>query len=618
MKNTTIILFGILFCICIFSCKTETKDTSRHTDNTFCNPMNLDYGFKGSGDKARRTSADPVIVLFKDKYYLFATNDRGEFRVSDDLINWKSLPFDPEFVKLAFTTDEWHGSASLAPAVAADENYMYYINFYGPKVTEHENIVDVFRTDDPESGKWEVVSTIRNTADPTLFIDKGRFFVYHGLGAGSPTQVFELDAETMTEIPNSAKNLREKIEDVHTLNAGYYLGGRGISDKTDTGFLIDTPEYDYLPCPEGPWVVENNGKYYLQIATPGTANQWYSDAVFVSDSPTGTFEEMPYNPVSMKAGGFINSAGHSCVFKDKYDNWWQVATMWLGVHQGFERRLGLFPVKFDGEGRMRVYTALGDYPMLVPQHKFDPDKEYLARWFIQSYNKKLTVSSTYENYIPENASDEDIRSWWSAETGNAGEWMVMDLGKETEINALQINFAEQDVVLDTPDETDYHAYKLYISDNGTDWEILLDKSENRKAVPHDYTELDNAVKTRYLKLENVHTPKSGKFAVSDLRVFGKGNGNLPSQVAKTTAVRNPKDERFTKIEWTKADDADGYLVRFGYAPDFLNLCVQVKGGDINTLSNHLLTKGIKYYYRIDAYNGSGITEGNIIDDGLTP
>lgn len=602
----------ILLLIC-FSCNTDKKEETEQVP-TFCNPLNLDYGFKGSGEIARRAAADPVIVLFKDKYYLFATNDRGGFRVSDDLMNWKSLPFDSAFAKAAFTVDDMHEGASLAPAVAADDNYMYYINFSGPKVKDGNNNVDVFRTDNPESGKWEAISTIRNTADPAIFIDNGRYFVYHGLGADSPTQVFELDPETMTEIPGSAKFLREPIKDVSMCNSGYHLGNRGISDKLDTDFLIDIPEYNRLPCPEGPWVIKNNETYYLQYATPGTASYWYVDIVMEGKNPMGPFEEMPYNPVSMKAGGFISSAGHSCVFKDKFGNYWQAATMWLGVHQGFERRIGLFPVKFDEQGRMKVYIVLGDYPMIIPQRKFDPDKEYLAKWFVQSFNKKISTSSVYNNFVPQNASDEDVRTWWSAATGDKGEWLTMDLERITDIEAIQINFAEQDVIMDSSDETDYHAYKLFVSKDGKKWDLLIDKSENRKAVPHDYTDLVKTIEARYLKLENIHTPKEGKFAVSDLRVFGKGNGKLPDKSEITDVARNSRDERFMRINWTKSENADGYLVRFGYQPDFLNLCVQVKGKDVTTLSNHLLTKGVKYYYRIDTYNSSGITEGTIMAD----
>ena len=43
----------------------------------------------------------------------------------------------------------------------------------------------------------------------------------------------------------------------------------------------------------------------------------------------------------------LSSIVGSCVFKDKYENWWQVTSMWVGNHDEFERRIGLFPVSFD-------------------------------------------------------------------------------------------------------------------------------------------------------------------------------------------------------------------------------------------------------------------------------
>ena len=39
--------------------------------------------------------------------------------------------------------------------------------------------------------------------------------------------------------------------------------------------------------------------------------------------------------------------------------------------------------------------------------------------------------------------DEDIRTYWSAESGNEGEYVVIDLEEESLVNAIQINFAEQ-------------------------------------------------------------------------------------------------------------------------------------------------------------------------------
>ena len=46
----------------------------------------------------------------------------------------------------------------------------------------------------------------------------------------------------------------------------------------------------------------------------------------------------------------------------------------------------------------------------------------------------------------------------------------------------------------------------------------------------------------------------------------------------------------------------------------MNQCIQVKGNETTELLLHILTKGVKYYYRVDTYNDSGITEGNVISE----
>jgi len=47
-----------------------------------------------------------------------------------------------------------------------------------------------------------------------------------------------------------------------------------------------------------------------------------------------------------------------------------------------------------------------------------------------NYNKPVWVSSTLGGYLPNNAVDESIKTYWSAKTGDAGEWIVTDLGNE--------------------------------------------------------------------------------------------------------------------------------------------------------------------------------------------
>lgn len=601
MKNKLSLLLVSFF---LFSCAENKQVTEQQT--TFCNPMNLDYGWGcfQKREKKARTAADPVIVLFKDKYYLFTTMDIGGYRVSDDLITWKDVYFNPEIHASALDIDHY-----VAPAVAADDNYVYFINFTRDRSKKK---VDVIRSADPENGKWEKCGEVRRMADPCLFIDDGRFYFYYGLGAEQSTTFFEVNPETFEEIEGTKKVLREYITDVKECTSGYHFGRRELYDEIDASAWMG--KFEKIPCPEGAWIVKNNDKYYLQYATPGTICNWYCDIVMESDSANGGFVEQPYNPVSLKVGGFIGGAGHSCVFKDKYGNWWQATSMWIGNHDEFERRIGLFPVSFDAKGRMRTHTVLGDYPMLLPQKKFEPQDISAFGWMLQSFNKACMASSSLSGFEPEKAADENVRTWWSAESGNAGEHFVMNFGKKVQINSVQINFAEQDINPEAPKETDYHAYKLHTSNDGHTWKLLADKSGNKTAVPHEYLELSKPVEASYMKVENVHTPKEGKFALLDLRVFGSGYSDKPGQVKELSVKRNQKDGRYASIAWNKASGADGYLVRFGYQPDFLNQCIQVKGNETTELLLHILTKGVKYYYRVDTYNDSGITEGNVISE----
>ena len=98
MKN---ILFVLLSSFVLSSCSSsENKVAEKQT--TFCNPMNLDYGWGcfQTKQKKARSAADPVVILFKGKYYMFTTMDIGGYRVSDDLITWKNLYFNPECMLL--------------------------------------------------------------------------------------------------------------------------------------------------------------------------------------------------------------------------------------------------------------------------------------------------------------------------------------------------------------------------------------------------------------------------------------------------------------------------------------------------------------------------------------
>ena len=134
------------------------------------------------------------------------------------------------------------------------------------------------------------------------------------------------------------------------------------------------------------------------------------------------------------------------------------------MKNNFERRLGIWPAGFDNEDVMWSNTAFGDYPHYLPEEAVNHDAAR-PEWYLLNYKKSITVSSTLGGYHPNNANDEDIKTYWSAATADKGEWIQSDLGKISTVNAVQINYADQDVAQDCLGKINgrdqYHQYKLY-------------------------------------------------------------------------------------------------------------------------------------------------------------
>ncbi|MFI0430193.1 hypothetical protein [Mariniflexile sp. HMF6888] len=108
--------FIIFIAICF-----ELTITGYSQQKTYCNPINIDYGYTpfksfSSQDKHRAT-ADPVIVNFKKKYFLFSTNQEG-YWWSDDMLNWK-------FVYHKFLLDDTYTHDLNAPAAWAMKDTLY-------------------------------------------------------------------------------------------------------------------------------------------------------------------------------------------------------------------------------------------------------------------------------------------------------------------------------------------------------------------------------------------------------------------------------------------------------------------------------------------------------------
>ena len=223
---------------------------------------------------------------------------------------------------------------------------------------------------------------------------------------------------------------------------------------------------------------------------------------------------------------------------------------------------------FDKDGVLYCNTNYGDYPHYLSNGKSKGFHNEFTGWMILNYNKPVLVSSTLGGYEPNFAVDEDIKTYWSAASGKKGEWLQSDLGAIDTVYAVQINYADQNAELTGKQSGIFHQYIIYKSLDGKSWDVLIDKSKNKKDVPHDYVELQKPVLARYLKIENIHVP-TGKFALSGFRVFGKGSGSIPDTVENFIVLRGDSERRNAWLKWKQSDDATGYTIYAGVKPDKL-------------------------------------------------
>jgi hypothetical protein len=364
---------------------------------------------------------------------------------------------------------------------------------------------------------------------------------------------------------------------------------------------------DLAPWIEGAWMTKHAGTYYLQYSAPGTQFKTYADGVYTATNPTGPFVYAPYSPFSHKPTGFVGGAGHSSTLRDSNNDYWHITTMTISVRHLFERRLGIFPAGFTPDGELFCNTYLGDYPQFTTGFQRNPAENNSPGWMLLSYDKPATASSALEQFSVKNAFDEDIRTWWSAASGKPGEWLQVDLGKPCRIEAVQINFTDQGMTNLGRMHNDSYRYYVEVSDDGEFWQTNVDRSNNLRDSPHDYTQLDEPVMARYVRLVNVHTPGNGLFSVSGFRLFGNGLGKAPAKVEDVEVVRDPSDTRQVHLSWKPANGADFYIIRYGIGRNRLFNNYQVYQSNHFDISS--LNIGTSYYFTVDAVNDSGIAEG---------
>lgn len=553
---------------------------------TYCNPINIDYGYCPIPDFVKqgkhRATADPVITYFKGEFYLFSTNQWGYWH-SKDMLNWK-------FISRKFLKPEnkvW--DELCAPSLAFVNDTLTVIG------STHGKEFALWMSTSPEKDSWKKLVDNHQAGawDPQIFWDKEKDELYEYYGSSNLYPLYGVKLNRKTYQPEG------EVIPVLALNDDEH-GWERFGEHNDNTFL--------QPFTEGAFMTKHKGKYYLQYGAPGTEFSGYADGVYVGNNPLGPFEYQSHNPFSYKPGGFARGAGHGATFQDAANQYWHVSTIGVCVKNNFERRIGIWPAGFDNDGIMYSNTAYGDYPTYLPPQNKNHLSDNFSGWMLLNYNKPVQVSSTLGGFQANLSVDEDIKTYWSAKSGNKGEYLISDLGEVSTINAIQVNYADQDAeLMGKPETISGHKYIIHASNDGKQWKILVDKSKNTADVPHDYIELAQPGKARFLKLENIQMP-TGKFALSGFRVFGKGAGEKPAAVQNFVPLRSgPKvkgERRNVWFKWQQESNADGYVIYFGKSADKLYGSIMVYGKTEYYFNG--LDKSEAYYFQIEAFNNNGI------------
>lgn len=597
----------------------------------YCNPVNINYRYQFNADQRKnkisicREAADPSMISFKGKYFIFASMTLGVW-VSDDLVHWENHKLSSELPLYDY-----------APDVRVMGEYVYFC------ASKRGENCDRYRTKDIINGPYEKIEGTFDYWDPNLFVDDdGRVYFYWGCSNETPIWGVELNPETMEPMGE-----KKELISGNPKKYGYERVGEDNSRIPKSEAEIEAafqhfvkaqgtpieqipPQYVPLikgmftdkPYIEGAWMDKRQGKYYLQYAFAGTQYNTYGDGVYVSDSPLGPFVLAGNNPYSYHPGGFMPGAGHGSTMEDLFGNIWHTATMRISVNHDFERRVGIWKAAYDEDGELCCNQRYGDWPIAVGDGK-DDDIWANPEWMLFSYGKRVSASSYVEGKEPNLVCNENVQNWWQAKTNHTDEWLLMDLGKEMDVRGIQVNFADDEIMIPVPGEIRGTTQARYIEEaqlktqyllegslDGEEFFVLEDKRESSSDLSHDFLVWEKGVKTRFVKISHMKVPYDQNPCISGLRVFGKCGGELPQQANYTIERISAIDMNVQILnpEISSTAEPVGYNILWGQDKDKLYHSY-LTYEPVKRIG--ALVEGKSYFVRVDTFNQCGITEGKV-------
>ncbi|MFT4414387.1 glycoside hydrolase family 43 protein [Fredinandcohnia humi] len=243
---------------------------------------------------------DPFVVKDGDMYYMYATSAATiGFRVwqSSNLVDWedKGLAYD-----IAEQEEEWATGDFWAPEVVK-HNGLFYMT-YSARNWDGSLQISVATSENP-LGPFKDIST-EIIKQEGSYIDGHIFFE----DDGTPYFYYVKDcSENIIDGNHVSQIFVQKINEELT----ELLGEPQLLIQPDQDWEGLHGDYQWN---EGPYVLKNDGKYYLMYSANYFASEDYGVGYAVADNPMGPFVKAEENPILTKdLENGISGPGHNSV-----------------------------------------------------------------------------------------------------------------------------------------------------------------------------------------------------------------------------------------------------------------------------------------------------------------
>ena len=488
----------------------------------YCNPLPL-VASSTNGSAQGVSLGDVTVMREQDKYYMYCSG--GAAWVSSDLVNWEYHRVIGQPVPVAPTVAKYNGAFYMC---GNNDNGGALFRAPDP-LGPYSNIGDWKKTGDASTG-W------KNAFDMDIFVDDDNkpYLLFSGRSTAG-VFIAPLDPSDLTTFAALPKNL-------FAFNSSHLWERYG-----------EMNEYPDVSWIEGPWMFKRDGTYYVEYSASGTQWLTYATGVYSAKSPLGPFAYSPTNPVLRKTTGVVTGPAHGSAVQGPDGNWWQFYTIVLANPPG-GRRIGMDPIGFDKDGNMFVRgpTETPQWgPGVVPDPARDGDSGSIPLTVnkLRAMNAQSRFSSERPGHEAAYAIDNNNGTWWEPATNDEQPSLTLDLSPATRFDPVQ-SFTVDSCRIEfttggggfggrrggrgatggdaAPPSTSAgsnsvaHQYKVEVSNDGTNYTTVLDKTANTVTK---YTEFEEIPPTacRFVRFTVTGWPHIGNapLGIMEFTVFGK-------------------------------------------------------------------------------------------------